>query len=352
MMAKQRVTMKIIAAEAGVSVQTVSRVVNDRPDVAPATRQRVREIIDRLGYRPSNIARSLIQGRSCTLGVVGYGLEYVGPARVLMGIERRSSEMGYTLLLSLIRQPEQDGAQILRDMLAHHVDGVLWAVTEVGANRDWAQEEMARLSIPVVFLHTDPRPNLTVVDIDNRHGGWLATRHLLDQGCQEIGLITGPTSWWAARERKLGWRQALEGAGLEAQEDLVVEGDWSAVSGERGLQQLLSQHPTIDAVFACNDQIALGVLTTAHALHLNVPQDLAVVGFDDIPEAPYFYPPLSTIHQDLKELGQRAVSVLGRLIERAEQDDASPPYEAVFLPPYLVERASSHLKKGISAEAV
>ena len=142
MTARQRVTMKQVATQAGVSIQTVSRVVNNRPDVAPATRHRVLGIINRLEYHPSNVARSLIQGRSRTLGVVGYGLEQVGPARVLTGIGRQASEMGYTLLFCLVREPEDDGHQVLRGLVAHQVDGVIWAVTEVGNNRDWVEAEM------------------------------------------------------------------------------------------------------------------------------------------------------------------------------------------------------------------
>jgi len=159
-MVKRRVTIKQVAKEAGVSTQTVSRVINDRPDVAPETRQRVLQVIDELGYRPSNIARSLIQGRSCTLGVVGYGLEYFGPSRTLSGIEQQANELGYSLLLNLIRQPERnDVDQILRELLSRYVDGIVWAVPEVGSNRAWIQEEAPRLSVPVVFLSMHPHPN-------------------------------------------------------------------------------------------------------------------------------------------------------------------------------------------------
>lgn len=134
MAAKQRVTIKQVAEEAGGSVQTVSRVINTRPDVAATARRRTLEIIDRLGYQPSNIARSLIQGHSCTLGLVGYGLEYLGPSRILSGLEREANELGHHLLLSLMRDPEPDGAQITRDMLSHHVDGIIWMILETATN--------------------------------------------------------------------------------------------------------------------------------------------------------------------------------------------------------------------------
>jgi LacI family transcriptional regulator len=341
MSSRQRVTIKDVAEAAGVSVQTVSRVINDRPDVAAQTRQRILKVIDQLGYQPSNIARSLIQGRSCTLGVVGYGLEYYGPSRVLAGIEHQASELGYTLLFSLVRHPEDEGLHVLRDMLAYYVDGIIFAVTEVGSNRDWAQEEIAKLSIPVVFLHTNPRQNLSVVDVDNRAGGRMATEHLLQQGCHNIGLITGPIDWWAARERVLGWRDALEAADLPGAETLVFEGDWSALSGECGLHQLLMAHPTIDSVFASNDQMALGVFKAARKIGLRVPEDLAVVGFDDIPEAAFFCPALTTISQDLDEVGRRAVRELIQRIE-ADQHDAIPSRPCtILLQPELVVREST-----------
>ena len=345
MIGKQRVTMRQVAEEAGVSIQTVSRVINDRPDVAPETRQQVRDIINRLGYRPSNIARSLIQGRSCTLGVVGYGLEYFGPSRVLVGIEHQASAMGYSLLLSLLRQPENGDVRVLHDMLAHHVDGIIWAVPEIGHNRNWVSEEIPGLAVPIVFLDMQSRPNLSIVNVDNRIGGRLATKHILDQGYRHIGLITGPLDWWAARQREQGWRDALEEAGLRVNDKLIVEGDWSAASGEQSLLQLLQQSPEIEAVFACNDQMALGVLKAARKNGLNVPKDLAVVGLDDVPEAAFFCPPLTTVRQDLDELGRSAVQELGRLIEASRQNDVDAEPETIWLQPELVIRESSTVRE-------
>ena len=343
-MVKRRVTIKQVAKEAGVSTQTVSRVINHRPDVAPETRRRVLQVIDRLGYRPSNIARSLIQGRSYTLGVVGYGLEYFGPSRTLSGIERQANELGYSLLLSLIRQPEKnDVEQILRELLSRYVDGIVWAVPEIGNNRDWTQQEIAQLSVPIVFLSTQPHSNQSVVAVDNRSGGRMATQHLLDQGYQNIGLITGPLDWWEARQRHLGWQDALKEVAVE--NNLVAKGDWAAESGERGLRQLLEQRPDIDAVFVCNDQMALGALQAARQMGVRVPEDLALVGFDDIPESAYFYPPLSTVRQDMVELGRRAVRELGRMIEASQQGKAVVAPKAILLQPQLIIRESSVVPK-------
>jgi LacI family transcriptional regulator len=336
-----KATIRDVAAAAGVSRQTVSRVLNDKPDVAKETRQRVLEVIDRFGYRPSSIARSLTQGRSCTLGVVSYGVQYFGPSHTLAGIERQASEMGYTLHLSFVRQPTESGIQILHDLISYHVDGIIWAVSEIGNNRDWVKEELRRSTVPVVFLDMRPCPNLPVVNVENRAGGYIATKHLLEQGCRNIGLITGPLDWWSAQERKAGWCDALREAGLTAEDTLVVEGTWSAASGERGFRRLLKQCPEVDAVFACNDQMALGVLKAARELGRRVPEDLAVVGFDDVPEAPFFCPSLSTVRQDLNELGRSAVRELGRLIDAIQRDQPEVELRTIFLQPELIVRQSS-----------
>jgi len=339
---KSTVTIQDVAKTAGVSVSTVSRVLNHKDDVAPETYEKVERIIDRLGYHPSNIARSLVQGRSFTLGVVGWGLEYFGPSRTLSGIEQEASELGYVLLLSLMRQPgNSDVGQLLRDVLAQQVDGIVWAVPEIGSNRDWIRKEGARLPVPVVFLSMQPQPNLSVVAVDNRGAGRTATRHLLDARHQNVGLITGPLAWWEARQRQSGWQDALEEAGISVEGNLVVEGDWKAASGERGLHQLLKQRPDVDAVFVSNDQMALGALQAARKLGVRVPEDLGLVGFDDIPESVYFYPPLSTVRQDMVELGRCAVRELGRMIETIQQGNAVVEPKNILLKPELIIRESS-----------
>lgn len=346
MIVNRRVTIKEVAEEAAVSTQTVSRVLNHRPDVAPETRQRVQEVIERLGYQPSHVARSLIRGRSFTLGVVGWGLEYFGPSRTLSGIEQQANSLGYTVLLSLVRQPERsDVEQIVRALLSRQVDGIVWAVPEIGGNRDWIRKQISGLSVPVVFLSMQPQPNLSVVSVDNRIGGRMATKHLLDEGHENVGLITGPLAWWEARQRQSGWQDALREVGITIESDLVIEGDWTAASGERGLRRLLEQCPEIDAVFVSNDQMALGALQAAHQMGLQVPEDLAVVGFDDIPESVYFYPPLSTVRQEMVELGRSAVRELGCMIEATQQGKAGVEPKTISLQPKLIVRESSVVAK-------
>jgi LacI family transcriptional regulator len=333
---KQQVTISQVAKEAGVSLQTVSRVVNNRQEITPETRQHVQEVIKRLGYQPNAIARSLSQRRSDTLGIVISGLEYYGPSHILVGIEQAANQQGLSILLSLIHQPETEGiGSVVNGLLSRQVEGIIWAVPEIGDNRFWFEEVLPQLTIPVIFLSTQPRDKLNVVEIDNRRGGYLATQHLVERGYRKIGLITGPLTWWAARERRRGWQEALTTANIPFSEFQVVAGDWSAESGERGLHELLEKYPDVQAVFACNDQMALGLMRAAHRLGKRIPEDLAVVGFDDTPESAFYTPTLTTIRQDLNQLGQVAVQMFLQIRE-AEQKG-----EVILLQPQLVVRESS-----------
>lgn len=334
----KRVTIKEVAEAAGVSTQTISRVANGRADVAPHTRQHVQQVIDSLGYQPSKIARSLIRGQSHSLGIVTFGIGYYGPSHVLQGIQETAVAQGYSLMLNILPDAEiYDAKPLLQEMLAYHVDGILWAAPEIGQNRDGIQQELASLSVPIVFLSAQPRPNQMTAVIDNRAGGRLATRHLIEQGRQHIGLITGPISWWEARQRELGWREELAAHGREVDESLIAYGDWSAGSGERSLRRLLEWRPEMDAVFVSNDQMALGALKAARQVGRRVPEELAVVGFDDIPEAAYFYPALTTIRQNTAELGREGVRRLLAMISEPE----TVSYEPIRLLPELVVREST-----------
>ena len=336
-----RITIKQVAAQAGVSTQTVSRVLNDRPDVSPETRTRVQQTIDRLAYKPSAVARSLIGRRTHTIGVVGSSLEYFGPSTTLVGIEKEAAESGFSVLLALVHEPDTENVRpVLEDMLSRQVEGIIWAVPEIGNNHLWV-DALALPVLPIVFLTMATRPNLPSVSVDNRLGGRLATEHLLASGYRHIGLITGPLNWWEARERKLGWQDALSAAGLRIEARQVVNGDWSAASGEHGFEKLRQQFPEMDAIFASNDQMAQGVLHAAWTANLRVPDDLAVVGFDDIPEALYFIPSLTTVRQQSAELGRTAVRMLNGLIQDWHQTGRVPEVEPVRLEPDLINRKSA-----------
>lgn len=342
------ITIKQVAHEAGVSTQTVSRVLNNRPDVAAATRRRVQQVIEQLGYRPSAIARSLIRRRSHTLGVVTAGLRYIGPSQTLNGITAQAEAMGYSLLLKKLPKFDTDDIEpILNALLSRQVDGIIWAVPEIGNNHNWLVGRLPHLPVPIIFLTMRQQSNLSVVAVDNYMGGRLATAHLLEQGHRHIGHITGPLSWWEAKQRQAGWRDALAEAGLLPADNRWAEGNWSSESGESAIRQLLDQYPEMDAVFAANDQMALSVLYVACQKGMRVPQDLAVVGFDSIPEAAYFCPPLTTIHQNLHELGATAVQQVVQMIEANRTPENSYKPEIIWLKPQLIIRESS----GVFCEA-
>lgn len=334
---RKHTTITQVAREAGVSTQTVSRVLNNRPDVAPETRQLVQSVIDRLAYQPSALARSLKQ-RSRTIGIVTGELGQYGPMRRLLGIDYQATALGYSLNLSLVHEPETvHGEQALKDLLAWQVEGIIWAVTEIGNNRAWLHDRIPQLAVPVLFISERHDSAVSTVAVNNRLGGRLATEHLLAQGYQHVGIITGPQKWHVARQRQLGWQDVLS----STQPRQIVEGDWSAVSGERGLHQLLAQFPEMDAIFASNDQMALGALQAAHLLGLRVPEDLGMVGFDNTPESAYYWPPLTTVRHQLAEQGKIAVQELIGMIETQRQTGRIIKPKVTVLQPELIVRKSS-----------
>ncbi len=336
------VTLRDVAEQAGVSTKTVSRVVNEQGEISDPTRQRVQAAIKRLGYRPNILARSLVNQRTDTLAVVGWGIDYFGPSRTVLGVEQQTNELGYSLFLNLLLKPDSSNVTAVLDALAaRRVDGIIWAVPEVGDNRAWVRAELLRQLPPTVFLTMQPRPGVSMVIADNRTGAVRATQHLLDQGRRQIGIITGPLSWWEARERQQGWKETLTRAGITPPATLCVEGDWSASSGEHAMRMLLEHHPDIDAVFACNDQMALGALGVAHGTGRRVPQDLAIAGFDNTPESAYFWPPLTTVHQHLLDVGRVAVQVLHKLIQARQMNEHKIEPTTTVLPPDLLVRQST-----------
>jgi LacI family transcriptional regulator len=343
-----RATIKEVASAAGVSTQTVSRVINGRPDVSPETRERVQDVIDRLSYQPSALARSLIRQRSYTLGVVTAGLKYIGPSRTLSGITSAAEEAGYSLLLKELPNFNANTVTpIFQTLLSRHVDGIIWAVPEVGENRNWVNKLSLDLDTPIVYLAMKSQEKICVVSINNYLGGHLAMSHLLEQGYRNIGHISGPLDWWEARERKAAWSGGLEDANLEVKDEYWVEGNWSSSSGAKAIEKLFKQYPEIDAVFVANDQMALGVLQYCCRKGLQIPDDLGVVGFDDIPESAYFWPPLTTVQQDQHNVGEVAVEEIIKIIESGWHEQGPVRPKSIMLAPTLVVRQSSIKKVGV-----
>lgn len=339
-MSTKRINIRDVAERAGVSYQTVSRVINEQNGVSIKTRAQILKVIEELGYYPSRAAKAM-RGTSQTLGIVGYGLDLYGPSRTLVGAQQEARKNNYGIVLELVQDPENvDVRAIFETMLSNHVDGILWCIPHIGHNIDQVVQQLPKLSIPVIFTDVASHlHDLTIVN-NNYLGGQLATEHLVAQRRGAVAIITGPLSFFSARERHRGWQDTLQKHGLPVDESWSVEGDWSATSGAQALKTLIERHTHVATIFASNDQMALGVLYAAEQIGLVVPDDLAVVGYDDIPEAAFFHPALSSVRQNVVNLGASAVSQILRVIDSMAIKGSYLP-EMVVIEPELVIRASS-----------
>jgi LacI family transcriptional regulator len=337
-----RANIKDVASVAGVSTQTVSRVINERPDVSPTTRKRVKDVIEQVGYRPSALARSLINQRSYTLGVVIAGLKYIGPSAALSGIASAAEEAGYSLLLNELPRFDADNIEpIFEALLSRHVDGIIWAVSEVGENRRWIDDPQFNLEIPLVYLTMEPQKDLTVVSINNYLGGRLAMTHLLEQGYRNIGHISGPLEWWEARQRMKAWRDVLTEEGISVEDCHWTAGNWSSSSGAVAFEKLFNQYPEMDAIFVANDQMALSALQVINQKGLRIPEDIGVIGFDNIPESAYFWPSLTTVQQDQYRVAKVAVEEMIKIIESGRDGAGLVESRTILLEPTVVVRRST-----------
>jgi LacI family transcriptional regulator len=337
-----RATIKEVASVAGVSTQTVSRVINERPDVSRETRRRVQAVIKDLSYQPSALARSLISQRTYTLGVVTAGLRHIGPSRTLSGITSTAEEAGYSVLLKeLPSYDTEDIIPIFQAFLSRHVDGIIWAVPEVGENRKWVNNSTADIEVPLVYLTMEARNNLSIVTMDNYLGGRMAISHLLEQGYRKIAHICGPLDWWESRQRMVAWKDALTEAGLESDDSHCVEGNWSSASGAMAMEKLFDQYPTMDSIFVANDQMALGAMQFFAEKRLRIPEDIGIVGFDNIDESAFFSPALTTVQQDQHHVAKIAIAELIKIIESGWQELDPVTPKSIILSPILIVRQSS-----------
>ena len=335
----QKVTIKDIAKMCNVSTQTVSRVMNKRPDVSPDTREAVEKAIAEMGYQPSALARSLVQQRSYTLGVIVAGLNYVGTSQTLNGITEQSENSGYSLLLKELQSFDTpDIVPVIESLIAHHVEGIIFAATELNENVKIAQAQLPAFCPPILFLKSQATPNFTTFSVDNYGGVQRAVQYLFSKGRRKVGLITGPLAWFEARLRKHAWEETLRTAGDARIEEHWVEGTWSSASGESAFAELRQKYPEMDAVFVSNDQMALGVLHYLHAHNIKVPEEMAVIGFDNVVESAYYTPSLTTVTNPLRELGILAVKTL---LAQIDGEDPRYPGKDLVLKTELVVREST-----------
>lgn len=297
-------SMAQVAERAGVSHQTVSRVLNDASLVKEETRLRVLAAIEELGYRRNFAARLLATNRSRRIGMVTAHLALHGPSMIALGVQEAGYAEGYDV--SLVGLPEFS-SEMLDNAVQRLLDQAVEAIVVAVAHREAA--EMTRslqLSIPIVTVQGVVAGAPLSAGIDQQAGAELAVGHLLDLGHRHVAHVAGPADWVEADQRRTGWRHAHESRGLLPGPELA--GDWSPASGHRaGL--LIADDPQVTAVFAGNDQMALGLLNALHERGRRVPDEVSVVGFDDVPEAAYFWPALTTVSQDFAELGRRALSL-------------------------------------------
>ena len=321
--------MADVAGRAGVSVMTVSRVLNGFPGVAEDTRQRVEEAVAALGYRANPAARVLAGGRSRTLGVIAVETQQFGPSHMLYGIEAAARGAGHVLSFVTMAPGADEIGATLDHLRAAHVEGVI-VIAPVRPVIDAVADLDADL--PLVVVGGDPSVRTSTVTIDQEAGARMATAHLLGLGHRTVHHVSGPADWIDATERQRAWAETVEAH--DAPPGRFVEGDWTAQGGYAAGTQL-AQDPTVTAVFAANDQTALGILRALHEHGRSVPDDVSVVGYDDIPEAAYLVPPLTTVRQDLGEVGRRGVELLLALV------DGGPAQRHVMVAPELIVRASS-----------
>ena len=323
-------SMADVAAVAGVSHQTVSRVLNGSSLVKEGTRARVLSAIEELGYRRNMAARLLATNRSGRIGMISAHLALHGPSWIAVSVQEAGRQAGYEVSLVGLSDFSADS---LRSGVERLLDEAVEALVVAVAHREAVElARSLRLPIPVVLVQGVSAGQPLAAGIDQEAGAELATEHLLGLGHRHVAHVTGPLDWVEAGQRRAGWQRAHERRQLLPGPELA--GDWSPASGYDAGRRI-ADDPDVTAVFVANDAMALGLLNALHEHHRPVPEDISVVGFDDLPEAAYFWPPLTTVRQDFSTLGRQAVDLAVRALA-GEQD---PVIDLVV--PTLVVRAST-----------
>jgi DNA-binding LacI/PurR family transcriptional regulator len=336
-MPKTSPTLRDVAKKAGVSHQTVSRVINGSSDVLPGTRALVEAAIEEMGYRPNAIARSMARGQSHTLACISPNLTDFTFASVIEGAEVEARQHKYFMLSSSASDPEAF-RELVDELVGHRrVDGLI--VINPYADQRF---EFIPKDFPLVFVGASAHEkNICSVSLDDEKVAYEATRHLLDLGHTSIALVTGPMEEDCSQDRTEGYRRALSEAGVAFDESMVIEGDWTATSGQDALLSFIEQGRVPTAVFAQNDRMAMGVMSAAREAEIKVPTQLAVIGVDDMPLSSYFDPPLTTMRQDIPRIGREATRMLLDMIQKKTPETCDLKLHAE-----LVVRQSTSQKGG------
>ena len=323
-----RPNIRQVATLAGVSHMTVSRVLNDSASIAPATRERVLDAMRQLNYTPNSAARALASRKTNRIGVVVDSVIEFGPGSTLRAIEDAAHDRGYTVSSVAVSADRSITAHdALVSLVAIGIDA-LCLITPRTSSIDLLRE--VSNGIPTLVVKAEPEDDFYTVSVDQKQGAALAAQHLIDLGHRRILHLSGPLDWLDARARDREWHAHLERAGLPARASVV--GDWSSDSGYAFGSTV---EPDFTAVFAANDQMALGLIHAFHERGIRVPEDVSVVGFDDVPDARHFLPPLTTVRQDFRALGTLSVATLLAALEGGEVP------QRTLLEPELVVRAST-----------
>jgi DNA-binding LacI/PurR family transcriptional regulator len=325
-----------VARLAGVSHQTVSRVINNHSSVRESTRERVRQAVEQLRYRPNAAARAMVGARSRNIGLITTGSSDYGPTSTVLGLLSAARAADYSISLATAVDTEPESVQAAVELvLGQHVEALV-----VVASRGRFLDALAGLSlrIPVVVLESSGRTTRPSLSIDQYAGARIATEHLIALGHREIAHVAGPADAMDATERLRGWRDTMAEHGLVARQPL--EGDWTPGSGYRIGAALTRREPGFTALFVANDQMSLGCIHALAEAGIRVPEDVSIVGFDDIPEAAHFAPPLTTMRQDFRQLGTDTLTTVLDVVEDRWVEPVSR------LTPTLVVRRSTSPRGG------
>jgi LacI family transcriptional regulator len=342
-------TLRDVARRAGVSYQTVSRVINNHANVADETRQRILETIDELDYHPNKAASSLAARHSQTLALITFGLDFYGPAQMVVHIERAARSAGYDLIFSNVASNiaahvglsnSSTTASVksieaaVNSIRRWQVDGILMITPILEMSYETIAKQGTSENIPIVQINGPLGAQSPSVVVEQREGSRMITQHLIDLGHRKIAEICGPLTWFDALERHKSWEATIRAAGLKG--GTSVEGDWTAEGGYEAAKQVLARDTDFTALVVGNDQMALGAMRALREAGRRIPEDVSVVGFDDIAEAMFFEPPLTTIRQDFAALGKRGIETL---IERIVKPELPIQQQVIY--PELILRASS-----------